>query len=286
MVEERAAAGRMIAAGMLLGTLGIFVEKAGLDSLSATFYRCVLGGAFLAMYWRWTATSATPRPSWRALSLATASGVLMAGNWVLFFEALARCGIAVATLVFHVQPILVVLLGAALLGERLTVRDGLWAVLAFVGLALTLVEQASTATQDLSYWLGIGAALAAALCYAGVTLMARALTSVPPALTATIQCVVGAILLAAPTTVSPGSLDTAQWLWLAGLGAIHTGLVYVLIYSALPKLSTATIAVLLFVYPVSAVVVDFIVYSRPLSALQAAGLGLVLLSAWGAVRRA
>jgi len=285
MVDTKRAMGRMIVAGMLLGTLGAFVAEAGLDSLSATFYRCAIGGAVLAAYCLWARIPVSLPAGVGPWALSLASGALMTGNWVFFFEAMARCGIAVATLAFHVQPILVLLIGAVVAGTRLTARDVVWTLAAFAGLASTLVEKAAEPSLDAAYWLGIGAALVAAFSYAGVTLIARSLGAVPPAVVALSQCVVGAVLLSGFGPVSPGALTTAQWGWLAGLGAIHTGLVYVLIYSALPKLSTATTAVLLFIYPASAVVVDWLVYARALTLLQTAGLGLVLLAAWGAVRR-
>lgn len=284
--ETRKATLRMIAAGLLLGTLGIFVAEAGLDSLSATFYRCVLGAVVLALYCAWMGVAFTPPSGWRASALAISSGVLMAGNWVFFFEALSRTGIAVATLAFHVQPILVLLLAAGFLGERFTKRDAGWVSAAFLGLVLTLAEKAAEPAFDTAFSLGIAAALFAALLYAGVTLIARALGDTPPAQLTLIQCVVGAALLAGFGPVAPGAIGLEQWAWLAGMGAIHTGLVYILLYGALPILPTGTIGVLLFVYPASAVGFDFLVYGRTLSGLQGAGLALVLAASWGVTQAA
>ena len=70
------------------------------------------------------------------------------------------------------------------------------------------------------------------------------------------------------------------WGWLAGLGVVHTGLAYVVLYAGMARLPTARIAVLQFVYPAAAVLVDALVYGRTLSALQTAG---VLLMGAGAV---
>jgi drug/metabolite transporter (DMT)-like permease len=72
-----------------------------------------------------------------------------------------------------------------------------------------------------------------------------------------------------------------QWFWLVGMGVLHTGLSYVLIYGALPKLSTPVIAVLLFVYPVTAIVVDALVYGRALSPPQLGGMALIVVASLG-----
>ncbi len=97
-------------------------------------------------------------------------------------------------------------------------------------------------------------------------------------------------MLAAFSPAGPLTLSADQWGWLAIIGLVHTGGVYVVLYKALPKLTTPVIAVLLFLYPASAVLVDALAYGHLISALQLAGLGLIILSSlavtlrWG-VRR-
>lgn len=53
------------------------------------------------------------------------------------------------------------------------------------------------------------------------------------------------IWISAAATAVPG----AHWWWLAGLGLIHSGACYVLMYSAYPRLPVGTLAVVAFVYP-------------------------------------
>ena len=65
------------------------------------------------------------------------------------------------------------------------------------------------------------------------------------------------------------------------MGVLHTGLSYVLIYGALPMLTTPVIAVLLFVYPLTAIAVDAIVYGRALSVPQLAGMALIVAASLG-----
>jgi len=76
----------------------------------------------------------------------------------------------------------------------------------------------------------------------------------------------------------------APWAWLAGLGVLHTGLAYVVIYAGMARLPTPRIALLQFVYPAAAVLVDWGVYGRALSPLQTAGVLLMGGALWGARR--
>jgi drug/metabolite transporter (DMT)-like permease len=80
------------------------------------------------------------------------------------------------------------------------------------------------------------------------------------------------------------SIELRQWGWLSGLGVIHTALVYALIYHALPKLKSSTIAILTFIYPASAIFFDFGVNGRLISPVQFVGLVIILLSSVGITR--
>ena len=76
---------------------------------------------------------------------------------------------------------------------------------------------------------------------------------------------------------TPGS----HWFWLAGLGLIHSGVCYVLFYSSYPRLQVATIAVLAFIYPVIALLLDYLVYGRTLAPVQSVGVALIVLGTLG-----
>lgn len=70
----------------------------------------------------------------------------------------------------------------------------------------------------------------------------------------------------------------ADWGWLIGLGLIHTGLMYVLMYAAYQQLPTAKIAVLAFTYPAVAMVADWAVYGHHIGLVQALGVPLIVLA--------
>lgn len=67
-----------------------------------------------------------------------------------------------------------------------------------------------------------------------------------------------------------------DWGWLLGLGFIHTGVMYVLMYAAYAQLPTAKIAVLAFVYPAVAMVMDWAVYGHHIGLVQALGVPLIV----------
>lgn len=269
-------------AAVLMGTMGVFVEQAGLDPVTTVFYRCVFGLATMAAYCAWKGYFRSQRFSRRLIGLALLSGVLMVSQWVFFFGSLERVGIAVSTVVFHVQPFWVVLLGALVFRERVGAAKLAWIGIAFVGLALAAGIGRDTLSADSAYLTGIAFTLIASVLYAGVTLIAKALGDLRPHLLTMIQCAVGVISL--PWLAPSGAtthIALHQWGWLAGLGVIHTGLTYALIYGAVPKMPVSAIAVLQFIYPLTAVLVDWLVYGRALTPLQGLGVGLIVLASLG-----
>jgi drug/metabolite transporter (DMT)-like permease len=94
------------------------------------------------------------------------------------------------------------------------------------------------------------------------------------------QCAVGALALAPWPLLHGLPAISASWGWLVGLGVLHTGLAYVVLYAGMARLGTGRIAVLQFVYPATAVIVDWLVYGRTLSPLQMTGVGLIGLALW------
>ncbi|QBR00001.1 DMT family transporter [Paraburkholderia pallida] len=272
--------------GLLMGTIGIFVEEAHLGALTLVFFRCFFGMLALAGYCAWKGWLTRGQFTRRTFALAFISGVLMVTQWVGFFDSIHRTSIAVATVVFHVQPFWVVLMGAALFHERLGADRLGWIAIAFVGLVLASGVLAESHVADHPrYLIGLAEALGGSVLYASVTLIAKSLRELRPHLLTLTQCAVGTICLPliAPF-VAPlefAHIAPAQWGWLVGMGVLHTGLSYVLIYGALPRLTTPVIAVLLFIYPLTAIAVDAIVYGRALSVPQLAGMVLIVTASLG-----
>lgn len=279
--QERSSTGAYIAAMLVLGTLGVFVEEARLDSVTVVFFRCAFGALALALYCGWKGFFVRANFRSRNVWLAIFSGLLMVGQWVAFFESILRVGISVATIVFHVQPFLVLLLGALLFGERITLDKFFWISVGFFGLVLAAGLHLDGLALNGGYAIGIACTLLGALLYAGVMLTTRRMHGMLPHLTALIHCLVGTVLLSFWVSFSGLHLGAAQWGWLGGLGVVHTAFVYVLIYGALPRLRTASIAVLTFIYPAAAVGFDFMVYGHALSVWQIAGLVLIVLAGMG-----
>jgi len=285
--REREGQWLLIAGGVLLGTIGVFVEEAGQHPLVTVWFRCVFGALALLAWCLATGRGRELLLGGRARWVACATGVLMVMNWALFFAAIPRTSIAVATVIFHIQPIWVIVFGALFLREAVSPVQWLATLAALGGLVLTtglLDGAAATASTGGGYMAGVLMCLGGSLCYAAVTLLANTQKAISPFAMALWQCLVGAAALAwAPFALGwpqPG----AAWGWLLGLGVLHTGLAYVVLFAGMARLGLGRIAVLQFVYPLTAVLVDWAVYGRTLGPVQLAGVVLMAAALW-AIRR-
>ncbi len=274
----------MAGSGLLLGTIGVFVEEAGQDPATTVWFRCAFGLLALAA---WAAASGRLHEitglRGRPLAAVAGAGALMVTSWGLFFAAFPLCSISVATLVFHLQPFWLLAMAALVLHERVARAHWAAAAVALLGLALVTGlpgRDASTGTAA-DFALGVALSLAGSVAYAGAALVVRAQGDRTSSLAfAAGPCAVGAVALFAWPAAHGWPAPGGAWLWLAGLGVLHTGLAYVLLYAGLARLPAARAALLLFVYPATAVAVDWAVYGRALDGVQAAGVALIGAALW------
>jgi len=197
--------------------------------------------------------------------------------------------------VFHIQPIWVILFSAVFLRQPVSMGQWIATPVALLGLALTtgLLDNMASGPPtnagynggfDGDYITGLLLCIGGSLSYAGVTLLAKSGQAVSPFTLSFWQCAVGTVVLAWTPWVFGLPQQASAWGWLAGLGVIHTGLAYVVLFAGMARLALGQIAVLQFVYPLAAVLFDWAVYGTRLSMVQVAGVSLMGLAIW-AIRK-
>jgi len=274
----------MLSLGMALsGTAGLFSISSGQPTFNVVFFRCVFGALALVGW-------ASARGGWKNLvgierrqwPLVLVSGICLVVNWLALFEAFHRTSIGFATIIYHLQPFWIVLIGGLFLKEALSRHRIGWVCLAFLGLILTVLPKLGDMQADRNWLIGVGLALVASLFYAATTLTTRAVKGVRPDVLSAVHCLIGCVAFL--PFLNLGALqggDAGMWGWLVGLGVIHTGIVYVLLYSAYPKVPTTVIAAAAFLNPAVALLSDFLVFGRSITPMQSAGLVLILLAGLG-----
>ncbi|HBX7720518.1 TPA: DMT family transporter [Klebsiella pneumoniae] len=268
---------QMSLAMIISGSIGAFVLLSGLPVTDVVFWRCLIGALTLLVF---IVLSRQPfsRLTRFTLALAVIGGAALVVNWLLLFAAYSRISIGMATVVYNTQPFMLVLMGMVL-GERVSAVKWGWLLLAFGGLVNLLSSELTPAHEE-GLTTGVLLALGAAFFYALTAIIARKLHPLPAQHIAFIQVLVGVVMLL-PLVHAPELTASFPWRYLLILGIVHTGIMYQLLYSAIQKLPTPVTGSLSFIYPLVAMVVDYLVFHHALSAVQLLGGMLILFAAAG-----
>ena len=281
---------RMLLAMALSGTIGLLVVESALPPLLVVFARCVLGALGLGLWLAWRREWVAPQGrEWLWLA---GGGIALVLNWVALFSAYHYSSIAVATVVYHVQPFMLLAL-SALQGEPVERRKLPWLLLALLGVALSSglvgLDGMDASHAGTGAWVGVALALLAAALYAGTTVATRRLGHMPSAQIAMLQMLAGGLVLslwALPllthiAAASPQLLSARAASMVLTLGLVHTAFMYTVMYAAFQRLPAPAIAALSFVYPAMALLVDLVWFGAVPSAAQWAGMGFILVAVVG-----
>jgi drug/metabolite transporter (DMT)-like permease len=270
----------LLIGGGVIGSAGWFSTQAGADPITTTWFRSAFGlvGLTLWLYLRGELRYVVlARGSW---PIVITAATLMVAAWCLYFAAIPRISLGLTSVLFHVQPLWLFMFGAFWLKEPISRHRGVALVAAMVGLTAATgmldhyLSSAATAAGGFSaqHWLGVVLCLAGAFCTACMAVVASRVRGVPATVLAWWQCAVGLILLLTWPVTHGWPTWGEPWIWLSLLGLLHTATAYSLFYAGMARLSLDKIAVLQFINPVVAIVIDWVAYDRRLSPLQFIGI--------------
>ncbi|CAG9611334.1 hypothetical protein BACCIP111899_00506 [Bacillus rhizoplanae] len=263
----------------IFGSIGLFSIETGLPSIELVFVRCLSASILLGAIWGFRAlttkqqhNNSIPR---REYLLALLCGVFLVINWVFFFRSFEVMPITVAVSIYHLAPVIVLLLGSFIFKEKITGTGLLFFFVCFVGTLLAGgIHQHTTVAGFLST--GVLWAFAAAFFYALTSITGKGIQTLSPLLTTVIQTSLGVLLLIPFVDWSKFMhLTTENWFYILVTGFIHTGFVFYLFFSSLRELKAQTIAILVFIDPIVAILLDVTILNYHPDVYQLLGILLV-----------
>lgn len=278
--ESPSAVTRLTVGLMLIGTVGAAAMATGLDPITIVFWRSVIGMAFMLAWCLATGILPDRTITRRNLIVGSVAGTSLVLSWAAFFGGIALTSISTATILFHIQPFLILLLSALIWKERVTRDQMLWLMVAFVGVALASGLSLSAARFDRDWTLGVLLTLAGACVYAVTAVAGKGLANQRGEVTTLCQTVVGSLIFL-PFVDLGQAIPLEAWGWLVLIGVVQTGIAWVLIYSAFPFVSAPMTAVLSFVNPLTAILTDWLFFDNLLGFGQVVGMVLIVASTLG-----
>ena len=214
----------------------------------------------------------------RNIGWLTLSSVFMCCNWVCQFEAFKYTTIAVSTLCYYMQPVFYILAAAIVIKEKLSPRKLVCVAAAFCG--MIFVSGVLQTGFHISELKGVLFGIAGGFFYAMVVLINKYMKDISPVNTTIMQMALVSLIML-PYSAATGGLAAARVttvgiICLIVLGALHTGIAYIIYFDAVNKLSAQTVGILSYIDPVEAVLLSAFFLKEPLTIWTIIGAVMIL----------
>lgn len=262
---------------LIFGTIGIFVKYIPLTSSTIAMIRGFMGAAFLLFVMlisgKKVSFSAIKK---NALPLII-SGAAIGVNWIFLFEAYNYTSVAVATLCYYMEPVLLIVLTPFVLKQKLSIKKILCVPVALIG--MVLVSGVLSSKQEVSL-VGVALGLAAAVLYTSVVLTNRFLKDISAYDSTLVQLFVAAVVITPYNLIvgmqPTGNVDIKAIIMIVVVGFLHTGLTYYLYFSSMNHLPSETVAIYSYIDPAFAILLSVFFLHEPMTASGVVGAVLIL----------
>lgn len=265
--------------GALIGFAPIAIRLSEVGPHATNFWRFAFALPILAL---WAAVD-SPKPSFRQSAILLGGGALFGFEISLWAAALGLTTVTNATLLVNLTPVFAALVGWLFLRERLTAAISTGVAIALAGavtLALARGHAAAGAHYSGSGWAGDALALCGAAVYAGYFIVLRAVGR---------SVRLGAVMFWATLSAAAVSLilglalhepmlprSAGGWALLVALGVVVQVLGQGLIAYGVGRLPIVISTVLLWMQPLVAAALSWMLFGEALGPLGFAGAALVL----------
>ncbi|OAA90549.1 DMT family transporter [Clostridium ljungdahlii] len=269
---------KLIVAMLIFGSVGLFVKNIDLSSSMIALVRGIIGSIFL-----FTASYITRQNiSWKAIKSnlipLIISGAAIGVNWIFLFQAYKYTTVSKATLCYYFAPVIVMFLSPFILKEKLNAVKIMCIIGAMAG--MFLIVGAGNSAAENNQLLGIIYGLAAAALYASVIIINKFIKNLSGMESGMVQLTAAAVVLLPYVLVTEkvplSQLGFKSIVLLLIVGIIHTGIAYLLYFSAILKLKGQTIAIFSYIDPISAIVMSSVFLGERMTLIQVLG-GILIL---------
>ena len=271
--HQKLSYGMFILSMLIFGTNGLLVARISVQSSQIVLLRTLIGGALLTMIV--LLHGGFDRSAIRAdLPMLLLGGIALGLNWVTLFGAYRQLNVSLATLIYYIGPILVLLFSPFLFREKLTAVKIAAVIIVAVGLVCISGSILVTGMNPA----GLATAVASALFYAALIVFNKRITHTEGLQTAAIELDIAfvVVFIYCLATVGLPHPVRADLPYIAIIGIVNTGLAYLLYFSGLQKLSGQSVALISYVDPVSALLFSALFLHESMTPVQIIGAILII----------
>lgn len=281
LTNRRASFG-LIAGCVIFGMGSLIVKFVPVGAFAIAFWRLFVSGIifwFLARFFKQRYPSSA-----RAIRYAIISGTFLGMDLALWHESIYAVGPGLSTLLNSLQIFFLSAIGVAFYHERLGALQILSLLMAIAGVALIASPEMhlnNNATWGLISGIISGAMLALSMVFVRKTNEVEKVSLFPMMLLVSIGGVLILILILPSIIFDWGHIlppTASDWGWIFIYGAVMQCLAWGLIAYSIPLLSLSLTGLLLLSEPVAALLIDYFLLDKTITAMQWLGVGLTLIA--------
>lgn len=270
-----------LTAMIIFGTIGLFRRNVLLPSSVIALARGIIGTAVLLLVGSVKKSGISSTNLKKVMPKLIISGAAIGFNWILLFESYCYTSIATATLCYYMAPVFVIIASTILFRETINHQQMICVITAVIGMVFVCGVVDS---QEPIALRGILLGLAAAVLYAFAILMNKKITGVDALTKTAMQLLFASAALLPYVLITVDSsllvFGAHSILLLLIMGAVHTGLAYLLYFASMTHMEAKSIALMSYVDPVVAILLSAWLLGEKLTILGALGAVIVLVSAY------
>lgn len=272
---------KYILALLLFGSNGIVASHIGLTSYEIVLLRSLLGSLLLIVLFFVSGHRVSAFRHKKDMLFLALSGVAMAADWLLLFEAYAQIGVSLGMQINYCGPAIVVAFSPLVFRERVS-RQKLAALIAAIVGVFFISGQA--ALEGIGSW-GLLCAGLSAFAYAAMVICNKLAKQVTGMENSVLQLLFTFITVAVFVVCKQGlrmEIAAEDWLPILWIGLLNTGAGCCFYFSSIGRLPVQTVAICGYLEPLSAVVFSVIFLRETMLPLQILGAVLIIDGAiWG-----
>lgn len=260
---------------LLFGSNGIVANFIALSSYEIVLLRTLIGSLLLmVLFFAGRGKLTFYRHKKQFLWLAV-SGIAMGASWIFLYEAYAKIGVSISSLLYYCGPVIVMALSPFLFKEKLTASRAIGFLSVLCGIFL-VNGNAFDGSGDAS---GILCGLFSAVMYSFMVIFNKKAKRITGLENAALQLLISFLTVAAFVGSKQGfviDIPRSSILPIFILGLLNTGIGCYFYFSSIGNLPVQTVAICGYLEPLSAVLLSFILLEETMLPIQIIGTILIL----------
>lgn len=260
---------------LLFGSNGIVASYIALSSYEIVLLRTLIGSLLLiTIFFVGKGKLTFYRHKKQFLCLAI-SGIAMGASWMFLYEAYARIGVSISSLLYYCGPVIVMILSPLLFREKLTV----FKVIGFLTVLCGVFLVNGNAFDGNGDNFGILCGLLSAVMYSFMVIFNKKAESITGLENAALQLLISFLTVAVYVGFKQGfiiNIPQSSVLPILILGLLNTGIGCYFYFSSIGNLPVQTVAICGYLEPLSAVLFSVLLLKETMLPIQIIGAVMIL----------